>query len=53
VGLNGFFRWSEAELLFEDEFLRSVHPLLPRLTPQRRELVLRTLEAAPKNARQR
>ena len=37
--------------VLENPFVQQVRPLLPFLNSQQRELLLRTLEAAPKNRR--
>ena len=50
VGLSRFFIQPDG-LLLEDSFVQKIQPLLPRLNSQQRELLLRTLQAAPKNGR--
>lgn len=52
VGLSRFFipRSRESALL-EDSFVQSIHPLVCKLRPDQKELVLKTLRAAPKNSR--
>jgi len=50
VGLSRFFIQSDG-LLLEDSFVQQIQPFLPRLNSQQRELLLRTLQAAPKNGR--
>jgi hypothetical protein len=51
VGLGRFFIHSDG-LLLEDSFIQKIQPSLPRLNSQQRELLLRTLQAAPKAGRQ-
>src|SRR5258708_22126873 len=48
VGLGRFLNKSDAEFLLEDPFVQSIQPLLPRLDVQHRQLILKTLQAAPK-----
>ena len=50
VGLSRFFVHSDGFLL-EDSFVQQIRPLLPRLNSRQRELLLRTLQAAPKTGR--
>ena len=50
VGLNRFFVQADG-LLLEDPFIKNVSPFLPHLNSHQRELLLRTLEAAPKTGR--
>jgi len=50
VGLTRLLTKSDS-ILLEDPFVRSVTGLLPRLNFQHRELILKTLQAAPKKAR--
>ena len=50
VGLGRLLTKSDS-ILLEDPFVRSVTGLLPRLNFQHRELILKTLQAAPKKAR--
>jgi transcriptional regulator with XRE-family HTH domain len=51
VGLGRFLTKSAFEMLVEDPFIRSVQVLLPRLTFQHRQSILRTLEVAPQRRR--
>jgi transcriptional regulator with XRE-family HTH domain len=48
VGLNRLLTKSDAELLLEDNLVKSVRPLLPHLNAEHRQLILKTLQAAPK-----
>jgi transcriptional regulator with XRE-family HTH domain len=50
VGLGRLLTKSDS-ILLEDPFVRSVSGLLPRLNFQHRELILKTLQAAPKKVR--
>jgi transcriptional regulator with XRE-family HTH domain len=50
VGLSRFFIQPDG-LLLEDSFVQKIQPFLPRLNSQQRELLLRTLQAAPKSGR--
>ena len=52
IGLLRLFSRSEAELLLEDTFIREMQPFLRRLDYRQRELLLKTLEAAPRNERE-
>src|SRR5260370_37700840 len=47
VSLNRLLTKSATEFLLEDPFVQSVRPLLPRLNAQHRQLILKTLQAAP------
>src|SRR5258708_3907539 len=47
VSLSRFLTKSDAEMLLEDPFVRSVQGLLPHLNAQHRQLILKTLQAAP------
>jgi transcriptional regulator with XRE-family HTH domain len=47
VGLGRFFIHSDG-LLLEDPFIQTIQPFLRRINSQQRELLLRTLQAAPK-----
>lgn len=51
VGLNRLLRKSGAEMLLEDPFVQKIQPLLPRLNREHRQLILKTLQAAPKKRR--
>jgi transcriptional regulator with XRE-family HTH domain len=51
VGLGRFLTKSEAEMLLEDPFVQRIHPLLPRLNLEHRQLILKTLQAAPQKTR--
>jgi transcriptional regulator with XRE-family HTH domain len=51
VGLSRFLTKSDAEMLLEDPFVRSVRGFLPHLNSEHRQLILKTLEAAPQNRR--
>src|ERR1700674_5916790 len=51
VGLIRFLTKSDSEMLLEDPFVRSVQGLLPRLNLKHRELILKTLQAAPQTRR--
>src|SRR5260370_41729063 len=48
VGVSRFLTKSDSEMLLEDSFVRSIRPLLPLLNVQHRQLILKTLQAAPK-----
>lgn len=48
VGVSRFLTKSDSEMLLEDSFIQSVRPLLPLLTIPNRQLILKTLQAAPK-----
>ena len=50
VGLDRFFIHSDG-LLLEDSFVQQIQPFLRCLDSQQRELLLRTLQAAPKTGR--
>ena len=50
VGLSRFFIHPDG-LLLEDSFVQKIQPLLHRLNSQQRDLLLRTLQAAPKSGR--
>jgi transcriptional regulator with XRE-family HTH domain len=52
VCLPRLFSRSEAELLLEDTFIRAMQPFLRNLDCRQRQLVLKTVEAAPRNARE-
>jgi transcriptional regulator with XRE-family HTH domain len=47
VSLTRFLTTSHAEFLLEDPFVRTVQGLLPRLNLEHRQLILKTLQAAP------
>jgi transcriptional regulator with XRE-family HTH domain len=49
LGLGRFLTLNHNEITLEDEFIKKIAPLLPRLNSQQREAVLRTLAAAPKS----
>ena len=51
VSLSRLLTKSEFEMLLEDPFIRSVQGLLPHLNLRHRELILKTLQAAPQNRR--
>jgi transcriptional regulator with XRE-family HTH domain len=51
VSLSRFLTESDAEFLLEDPFVRSVTGLLPRLNLDHRQLILKTLQAAPQKRR--
>src|SRR5216684_1632453 len=51
VGLGRFLTKSDFEMLLEDPFVRSVTGFLPRLNIEHRQLILKTLQAAPKRIR--
>jgi transcriptional regulator with XRE-family HTH domain len=51
VGLNRLLTKSEAEMLLEDPFVQKIQPLLPHLNSEHRQLILKTLQAAPKKRR--
>ena len=51
VNLTRLLAKSDSEMLLEDPFVRSVQGFLPRLNLKHRELILRTLQAAPQNRR--
>jgi transcriptional regulator with XRE-family HTH domain len=51
VGLGRLLTLNSSEILLEDLFVQQVQPFLRHLNSQQRKLVLRTLEAAPKNRR--
>ena len=48
VGLSRFLTESDAQMLLEDSFVRSIRPLLPHLHAENRKMILKTLQAAPK-----
>ena len=52
VGLVRLFSRSDDEFLLEDTFIRDMQPFLRRLGYRQRQLLLKTLEAAPRNARE-
>jgi transcriptional regulator with XRE-family HTH domain len=51
VGVGRFLTKSDSEMLLEDSFVQSIRPLLPRLNLKHRELILKTLQAAPQSRR--
>ena len=51
VGLGRLLTLNSSEIVLEDSFVREVRPFLRCLNSRHRELLLRTLEAAPKNRR--
>lgn len=51
VGLNRLLTKSGTEMLLEDPFVQKIQPLLPRLNLEHRQLILKTLQAAPKKRR--
>jgi transcriptional regulator with XRE-family HTH domain len=51
VSLGRFLTKSDAEFLLDDPFVRSIQGLLPRLNLRHRELILKTLQAAPQSRR--
>jgi transcriptional regulator with XRE-family HTH domain len=53
VGVQRLLTLNSSEVVLEDSFIQEIRPFLPRLNARQRELVLRTLQAAPKNQRQR
>jgi len=50
VGVGRFFK-SDVEFLLEHYFVRSVRGFLPYLNSGHRQLILKTLQAAPRNSR--
>ncbi len=52
VGVQRLLTLNSSEVALEDSFVQEIRPFLPRLNARQRELVLRTLQAAPKNQRQ-
>src|SRR6266404_894843 len=52
VGVGRLLTLNSSEVVLEDSFIQEVRPFLPCLNLRQRELVLRTLRAAPKNQRQ-
>jgi transcriptional regulator with XRE-family HTH domain len=51
VGLGRLLTLNPSEIVLEDQFVQRVRPFLSRLNSHQRELLLRTLQAAPKNGR--
>jgi transcriptional regulator with XRE-family HTH domain len=51
VGVSRFLTESDSEMLLEDPFVQKIQPLLPRLNLEHRQLILKTLQAAPKKRR--
>jgi len=51
VGLGRLLTLNSSEVVLEDSFIRQIRPFLASLNSHQRELVLRTLQAAPKNRR--
>ena len=52
VGVQRLLALNPSEVVLEDSFIQEIRPFLPSLNARQRELVLRTLQAAPKNQRQ-
>jgi transcriptional regulator with XRE-family HTH domain len=52
VGMGRLLTLNSPEAVLEDSFIQEITPFLPCLNARQRELVLRTLQAAPKNQRQ-
>src|ERR1700682_6552326 len=48
VGMSRFLTRSDTGMLLEDNFVKNVQPLLPRLNAWHRQLILKPLQAAPK-----
>ncbi len=48
VGLGRLLTLDASEVVLEDSFIRQIRPFLPCLNSRQRELLLRTLQAAPK-----
>lgn len=48
IGLSRFLTKSDSGMLLEDPFVRCITALLPRLNLEHRQLILKTLEAAPR-----
>jgi transcriptional regulator with XRE-family HTH domain len=51
VGVGRLLTLTSSEVVLEDSFVQQVRPFLRHLNSQQRRLLLRTLEAAPKNRR--
>ncbi len=51
VGVGRLLTLNSSEVVLEDSFIRQIRPFLRCLNSHQRELVLRTLQAAPKNGR--
>jgi len=51
VGLRRLLTLNSSEIVLEDSFIQQIRPFLPCLNSRHRELVLRTLQAAPKTGR--
>jgi transcriptional regulator with XRE-family HTH domain len=51
VGMRRFLTKSDFEMLLEDQFVQKIQPLLPRLNLEHRQLILKTLQAAPQKRR--
>jgi transcriptional regulator with XRE-family HTH domain len=51
VGLSRFLTKSNTGLLLEHSFVRSIRGLLPHLNSEQRQLILKTLQAAPQKRR--
>src|SRR5258707_1830596 len=51
VGVGRLLTLNSSEVVLEDSFVQQVRPFLRHLNSQQRRLLLRTLEAAPKNRR--
>jgi transcriptional regulator with XRE-family HTH domain len=51
VGLGRLLTLNSSEIVMEDYFVQQIRPFLPRLNSGQRELLLRTLEAAPKSGK--
>jgi len=51
VGVGRLLTLNSSEVVLEDSFVQQVRPFLRHLNSQQRRLLLRTLEAAPKNSK--
>jgi transcriptional regulator with XRE-family HTH domain len=51
IGLGRLLTLRQSEIVLEDSFIQQIKRFLPCLNSRQRELLLRTLEAAPKNGR--
>lgn len=51
VGLVRFFIPDSGEGVLEDSFIQSVRPFVRRLGSEQRQLLLRTLKAAPRSSK--
>ncbi len=51
IGVGRLLTLDSSEIVLEDSFIQQIRPFLRSLNSHQRELLLRTLQAAPKNRR--